>query len=139
MYKLNDLYKYNRKAVKGYLFMYNAIKEQIKSIEDSIISSGLIPTSDGLPHANNVGNPTQNKAIRLSEFDELNYMRSIVSAIESVRSDSRMVERKVMDYYFIQGKDYKTVCIEIPISQNDLYTIARSITKLVAEKLKIPV
>lgn len=128
----------NRKAIEGYLRQYKKMKEDLKELEEEIAESNMVSSTD-LRDPNAIGDPTAKKALFITSFTELNYMRRVVSAIEAAKKRMKQRLLFICEEYYSKDSHYLVVCEEAHIEKSMFYNCLKEIVTMVAEELKMPV
>lgn len=98
------------------LYHYQQYKREIKEIREEILESGSF-WGNGTPRGNKIGNPTEDKTVKLMTTPALLQMEKIIKAVENVLPNLSKRHREIFDMVYIKGRtDRYMLCDELHIS-----------------------
>ena len=137
MDKESKLDFYQKSYIINELYQYYKNKNDIEEMENEILESSPLPP-DGQPRGNEVGNPTEGKAIRIinkkSTRRYLTLHRNI-DAIDRARARLNESEIEIVDYIFKEGKTQIYCLMHHHIGKDTYYNARNKLIKLVALEL----
>lgn len=127
------LYKY----IEYEMYHYKDYKKEIQSMREEILEGSPSP-SDGQPKGTTAGNPTENKAIKLSMSVGYAAMEKTVKGIDNALSLLSERHRKIFDMIYIKHrKDRYSMSDELFISYDTLNRNKNELVKTVGKEIGV--
>ena len=82
---------------------YNEYKKEIKNIREEILEGSPEPP-DGQPRSNRAGNPTENKAVKLSMSISLKSMEALVKAVDKTMELLTDRHKRIFEMVYIHNR-----------------------------------
>lgn len=82
---------------------YNEYKKEIKNIREEILEGSPEPP-DGQPRSNRAGNPTENKAVKLSMSISLKSMEALVKAVDKAMELLTDRHKRIFEMVYIHNR-----------------------------------
>lgn len=128
---------YKKEYVKNELYQYWDNKELLSELESEILDKGPAP-ADGQPRGNTAGNPTERKAIKITE---LKSTKNILIAEKKIRSIERAFnklvpeEMELVKLIFKEGRSQIYTQMNNNISKDQYYNTMNKIIYITAKEL----
>ena len=125
-----------REYVKNELYQYWDNCKDLEELQKEIIDESA-PTPDGQPRGNKIGNPTERKAIRISE---LRSTKNILTAEKKIRCIERVFNRlipeeiELVELIFKEGKSQIYTQMNNGISKDTYYNTMNKVIWLTAKE-----
>ncbi len=99
---------------------YEENKKELERLREEILDKGTKP-ADGQPRGNTVGNPTEQKAMKLVSSTALLKIERNLKAIDRVYNQLSEEYKKFFDYNYIKQVGIVKVCQEVGIEERTYY------------------
>lgn len=127
------LYKY----IEYEMYHYTDYKKEIQNMREEILEGSPSP-SDGQPKGTTTGNPTENKALKLSMSVGYSAMEKTVKGIDNALSLLSERHRKIFDMIYIKRrKDRYSMSDELFISYDTLNRNKNELVEAVGKELGV--
>jgi RinA family phage transcriptional activator len=127
------VYKY----IEFELYHYSEYKKNIENMRESILESSPEPP-DGMPKGNNLGNPTESKALKLITVPSMLKMEQIINVVEKVLQNSTEIHRQIFKMKYVKcRRDIYKMCDELHVSYETFNRRKNELISHVAEELGI--
>lgn len=133
----NKLDFYQKAYITNELYHYWDNKKIIKELEEEIYEASPLPP-DGQPRGNETSNPTESKAIKLTQEKSTRRVLLLyrnIDAIERARNRLSLNELQVADLIFKEGKTQIYCQMNNYISKDQYYDTRNKLIYLVAQEL----
>lgn len=128
-----DIYKY----IEFEMRHYNEYKKEIKNIREEILEGSPEPP-DGMPNSNGTGNPTENKAVKLSMSVAIASMERVINAIDNALKRLTDRHRRIFEMAYVKGrKDRYSMSDELFISYRTFAYAKNELVLAVGQELGV--
>lgn len=113
---------------------YDENKKELERLREEILDKGTTP-ADGQPRGNTVGNPTEQKAMKLVSSTALLKIERNLKAIDRVYNQLNEEYKRFFDYNYIKQVGIVKTCNEIPIGERTYYNMRDKIIYAVGQEM----
>lgn len=130
--------KSNFKMIESELYCYNESKKYLDELREEILEGSATQDLGVLVQNGVIGNPTANKAIKLTNSREIleveRRLRAIEKVLKLLENDERKLRLVQMKYFERRYTDIG-IALELDISERTFYNWRREIIRLIGEQL----
>lgn len=134
MIKLSPI---QNKAIEEYWMNINDYRKQLKYREWELLESKTTDTNIGGGKSNKISNPTEQKAIILSEDEHYRHLKNVVQAVDRVYNDLDEDSKTIVEmrYWCDDVYEWEDIAFELGFSRSKVLRKRNRIIDKTAERL----